>query len=125
MLPLALGKILPYAVYMDALEFVRERLGDKGVNLREVADGAGVGHSWLRMFRRGEIPDPAYSRIKRLADYFLRVGSPLSTDVHPPQSTADGQTPRRLMKTQQAAWSGAERRGQHGGSHNGRKRQMA
>ena len=56
------------------MEFVRERLAGPNINLREVAEGAGVKHSWLRMFARGEIPDPGYSRIKKLADYFLRVG---------------------------------------------------
>jgi transcriptional regulator with XRE-family HTH domain len=75
---------------MDAMEFVRERLATEGLNLREVADGAGVGHSWLRMFARGEIPDPGYSRIKALADYFLRVGSrtPTSSEHSPPQQAA-------------------------------------
>ncbi len=60
-------------VDMDAMEFVKHRLEDQSLNLREVADGAGVGHSWLRMFARGAIPDPSYNRIKALSDYFLRV----------------------------------------------------
>ena len=83
-MPLALGKILPYGVCMDAMEFVRERLAAPDINLREVAEGAGVGHSWLRMFARGEIPDPGYSRVKALADYFLRVGKAAPTPALPP-----------------------------------------
>ena len=59
---------------MDAMKYVRKSLQAPGINLREVADGAGVGHSWLRMFARGEIPDPGYSRVKALSDYFLRAG---------------------------------------------------
>jgi len=59
---------------MDSLDFVRGQLAGTERSLREVADGAGVGQSWLRMFARGEIPDPGYSKVKALADYFLRVG---------------------------------------------------
>ena len=59
---------------MDAMQYVRESLAAPEINLREVAEGAGVGHSWLRMFARGAIPDPGYSRVKALADYFLRTG---------------------------------------------------
>lgn len=55
---------------MDQKLYVAERLSQPGVNLRTIADGAGVGHSWLKMFARGAIPDPGYSRIKALADYF-------------------------------------------------------
>lgn len=60
---------------MDAMEYVKQQLGRPEVNLRAVADGAGVGHSWLRMFARGQIPDPGYSRIKALSDYFLRAST--------------------------------------------------
>ena len=61
---------------MDAMEYVRECLQAPGTNLRQVAERAGVGHSWLRMFARGEIPDPGYSRIKALTEYFVREGRP-------------------------------------------------
>lgn len=100
---------------MDSLEFVRGQLRVTRRNLREIADGAGVGHSWLRMFARGEIPDPGYSRVKALADYFMRVG------VEPVPLVSDLPTP----PTQQAAWDGQERRQQQAGSIHDRKRQAA
>ena len=43
---------------MDQKLYVAERLSQPGVNLRTIADGAGVGHSWLKMFASGAIPDP-------------------------------------------------------------------
>jgi hypothetical protein len=52
------------------------------------------------MFARGEIPDPGYSKVKALADYFMRVGVvPVpATDEAPPQAVAwDGRTERRQM----------------------------
>jgi hypothetical protein len=55
---------------MDQMEFVKEQIAAPDVNLSAVAEGAGVGYSWLKMFARGEIPDPGYSRIKALAQYF-------------------------------------------------------
>jgi hypothetical protein len=63
------------------------------------------------MFARGEIPDPGYSKVKALADYFMRVGVvPVpATDEAPPQAVAwDGRTERR----QQVAWR--QRKGQMG-----------
>ena len=54
---------------MDDMEFVRKEVA-KAENLTTVALEADVGYSWLKMFARGEIPDPSYSRIKALADYF-------------------------------------------------------
>lgn len=59
---------------MDTLQFVRGQLCATPRTMREIADGAAVGQSWLRMFARGEIPDPGYSKVKALADYFMRVG---------------------------------------------------
>lgn len=61
---------------MDALQYVQTNLQSTDKTLREIADGAGVGQSWLRMFARGEIPDPGYSKVKALSDYFMRAGSP-------------------------------------------------
>ena len=59
---------------MDAKQFVVERLrAEDRPSLNEIARSAGVGESWLRMFARGEIPDPSYSRIKKLSDYFMRA----------------------------------------------------
>ena len=58
---------------MDTMEFVKLRLRDPDADLRVIAEGAGVGYSWIRMFARGRIPDPGYSRIRALNDYFLRV----------------------------------------------------
>ena len=55
---------------MDTLIYVRERISNPELNLSEVAEAAGVGYSWLKMFARGEIPDPGYSRVKALAEYF-------------------------------------------------------
>lgn len=52
---------------MDVLEQLRVSLA--GRNLREVARGAQVGESWLRMWMRGEIPDPSFRRIQKLSDY--------------------------------------------------------
>jgi transcriptional regulator with XRE-family HTH domain len=69
---------------MDALQYVRTCLESTPSTTKEIAEGAGVGESWLRMFRRGEIPDPGYSRVKLLADYFLRIGlTPVLRDEQP------------------------------------------
>lgn len=57
---------------MDDMRFVRSRLAMRQQTLLEIANGAGVGHRWLGMFARGQIPDPGYSRVKALADYFRR-----------------------------------------------------
>jgi len=86
---------------MDSLQFVRGQLEVTPRTLREIADGAGVGQSWLRMFARGEIPDPGYSKVKALADYFMRVG------VAPVPLT-------ELGVPQQAAFAGNDRRRQLG-----------
>lgn len=58
---------------MDSMQFVRQRIATPGLNLSAIAEEAGVGYSWLKMFARGEIPDPGYSRIKALEDYFKRA----------------------------------------------------
>lgn len=55
---------------MNDLAYVRDRLSAPGVNLREVAEGAGVKLRWLRMLAAGEIPEPGYHKVKALADYF-------------------------------------------------------
>jgi predicted transcriptional regulator len=54
------------------LEFVKTRLAARKRPLTAIARGAGVGNSWLRMFAKGVIPDPSYTRVKRLADYLRR-----------------------------------------------------
>lgn len=61
-------------VGMDALQYVRACLDTTDKSFKEIAEGAGVGASWVRMFKQGHIPDPGYSRVKLLADYFLRIG---------------------------------------------------
>lgn len=73
---------------MDAMEYVRGCLASPHLNLREVAEGSGVGESWLRMFKRGKIPDPSYHRVKALADYFLRVGGQTPTPAESPRVVA-------------------------------------
>lgn len=71
---------------MDALQFVQACLERTRTPVREIAQSAGVGESWLGMFKRGRIPDPGYSKVKLLADYFLRVGElPLLHDDQPPR----------------------------------------
>lgn len=77
---------------MDSLQYVRTCLDASGMTTREIAAGSGVGESWLRMFRRGCIPNPGYNNIKLLADYFLRIGAvPVIQDN--PQHVA--KTPQR------------------------------
>jgi predicted transcriptional regulator len=60
---------------MDTLQYVRACLDTTTKTNKEIAEGAGVGESWVKMFKRGHIPDPGYSRVKLLADYFLRTGA--------------------------------------------------
>lgn len=84
---------------MDTLQFVRGQLDVTDRTLREIADGAGVGQSWLRMFARGEIPDPGYSKVKALADYFMRVGVapvPLTVEMPPQQAAYTGPDRRQM-----------------------------
>jgi hypothetical protein len=62
---------------MDMLQFVRDciaRSTDR--TLKDISDGARLGDSWFRMFARGAIPDPGYSKIKALSDYFMRSPPP-------------------------------------------------
>lgn len=49
----------------------KKLLRERGeVSLREVADGAGVGHEWLRsFFYRGRIQDPGVTRLEKLHNY--------------------------------------------------------
>lgn len=55
---------------MNHVEYVKRCLAQPGVQLTVIAEEAGVGYSWLKMFARGEIPDPGYSRVKALTEYF-------------------------------------------------------
>lgn len=57
----------------NALTYVKAKLAQPGLNLRVVAEEAGVGASWLRSFSRGEIPDPSYRRVEKLLAYFRRT----------------------------------------------------
>lgn len=72
---------------MDALQYVQTNLRSTDKSLREIADGAGVGQSWLRMFARGEIPDPGYSKVKALADYFMHGPAMPATAAVDPRAT--------------------------------------
>jgi predicted transcriptional regulator len=55
---------------VDDLEYVRRQLSAPDINLSAVAEGAGVKPRWLRTFAAGDIPEPGYSKVKRLAEYF-------------------------------------------------------
>lgn len=44
-----------------------EQRGD--LTLRQIADGAGVGHQWLRGLVYGAIKDPGISRLEKLHGY--------------------------------------------------------
>lgn len=54
---------------MDSLDYIRGRLSAPGVNLREVAEAAGVKQRWLRYLIAGRIPEPGYGKVKALHDY--------------------------------------------------------
>ena len=70
---------------MNELEYVRGKLAAPGVNLREVAEGAGVKERWLRMLAAGEIPEPGYNKVRALAEYF---GSFKRSSGNKPQQAA-------------------------------------
>lgn len=59
----------------DATESLLDRtkklLADRGeLSLRQIADGAGVGHEWLRSFAYGDrIKDPGVTRLEKLHNY--------------------------------------------------------
>ena len=46
-------------------------LADRGeLSLREIAEGAGVGHEWLRSFAYGDrIKDPGVTRLEKLHNF--------------------------------------------------------
>lgn len=53
------------------LERTKKLLGQRGdLTLREIAEGAGVGHEWLRSFLYGDrIREPGVSKIEKLHNF--------------------------------------------------------
>lgn len=61
---------------MTMLELVRDRVAKYPGTMGELARETGVTHSWLRMFRQGNIPNPGYDKVQALADYFTGKPAP-------------------------------------------------
>jgi len=58
---------------MGLLEYVSDRVADyvnSGASLVTLARDADVPYSWLKVFARGEIPNPGVQQIERLAAHF-------------------------------------------------------
>lgn len=53
---------------LENLEYLRDLIAreQQTRTLKAIAAEASVGESWLRMFMRGKIPDPGYSKVTRL-----------------------------------------------------------
>lgn len=51
---------------MDELTRLRERAKACPVPMKDLAAKAGVKERWLRLFVAGDIPEPGYSKVKRL-----------------------------------------------------------
>lgn len=39
-------------------------------NMREVAEGTGINYWWIARFRRGDLTNPTWRQLMRLAEYF-------------------------------------------------------
>jgi len=52
------------------LSRTKKLLDDRGeISLREIAEGAGVGHEWVRGLAYGAIKDPGVSRLEKLHNF--------------------------------------------------------
>lgn len=54
---------------LDRTKKLLDQRGD--ATLREIAEGAGVGHEWLRGFVYGAIKDPGVSRLEKLHNFLV------------------------------------------------------
>lgn len=58
----------------DIVETVVQQLQGVDLTAKEIAAKAGVEESWLRMFRRGKIPNPGVRQFSKVVDYLKRNG---------------------------------------------------
>lgn len=72
---------------MSEIERIRATVNEDSRSLREIAEAAGVGYSWLRMFARNEIPDPSYQRIRLLQDWAAGIERPTRRRTRPIRPT--------------------------------------
>lgn len=79
--------------------FVKRRLDESKGRWPDVAKGAGIPISTVRKIARGQIADPAVSKVQELADYFVRldafsaVGHAPSPEVYPVSETGTAEQP--------------------------------
>lgn len=59
---------------VDIVDGVVARLKRVDLPAAEIARAAGVKESWLRMFMRGEIPNPGVRTFQQVVDYLDGVG---------------------------------------------------
>ncbi len=59
-------KPIPFKNSAEVIEFVREALNDRSLDLYRLAALTGVSVSWMRAFKGGRMDDPGISKIMRL-----------------------------------------------------------
>lgn len=55
---------------MDMLEAVREKMGEKGRQMKDLAAATGVGYFTVLRIKTGK-GDPGYSTVRKLHDYYF------------------------------------------------------
>lgn len=65
---------------MDRVETLRSRLQAVPAPLARIARAAGVKESWLRMFARGEIPDPGVRKVDAVERVLANVEAGIVLD---------------------------------------------
>jgi transcriptional regulator with XRE-family HTH domain len=59
-----------------------------GLSLREIAEGAGVGHQWVRGLVYGAIKDPGISRLEKLHNFLADYQAAKRYELRKPEPRA-------------------------------------